>query len=117
MIWIAILIVAGAWLYKEYSVSSEMKDLFHSQQDYSYTDTIESGKVNEELGTQTDVEKNNNYEYTGKISSKPEDFNVFTIEGKKISVPLSVKKFQKTGFELKENSLKKKSRQKTVSTL
>lgn len=108
MIWIAILIVAGVWLYKEYSVSSEMKDLFHSQQDYTYTDTIESGKVNEELGTQTDVEENNNYEYTGKISSKPEDFNVFTIEGEKISVPLSVKKFQKTGFELKENSLKER---------
>lgn len=106
VIWIAILVVAGVWLYKEYSASDELKDLFNSHQDYTYTDTTEDPDVYEEASSQVNDEGNDSYEYTGKISSKPENFNVFTIGSKKISVPLSVKEFQKIGFELKENALK-----------
>ena len=106
VIWIAILVVAGVWLYREYSASDELKDLFNSHQDYTYTDTTEDPDVYEEASSQVDDEGNDSYEYTGKISSRPKDFNVFTIEETEISVPLSVKEFQKTGFELKENALK-----------
>lgn len=101
MIWIAILIVAGVWLYKEYSVSSEMKDLFHSQQDYTYTDPTEEGDVHEE----TFRGKDDKFEYKNGTISKPENFNVFTIEGKEISVPLSLKELQNAGFQLKDKAL------------
>lgn len=101
MIWIAILIVAGAWLYKEYSVSSEMKDLFNLHQDYTYTDPTEEGDVHEE----TFRGKDDKFEYKNGTISKPENFNVFTIEGKEISVPLSLKELQNAGFQLKEKAL------------
>lgn len=101
MIWIAILIVAGAWLYKEYSVSSEMKDLFNLHQDYTYTDTTEEGDVHEE----TFRGKDDKFEYKNGTISKPENFNVFTIEGKEISVPLSLKELQNAGFQLKDKAL------------
>ena len=96
MIWIAILIVAGAWLYKEYSVSSEMKDLFNLHQDYTYTDPTEEGDVHEE----TFRGKDDKFEYKNGTISKPENFNVFTIEGKEISVPLSLKELQNAGFQI-----------------
>ena len=101
MIWIAILIVAGAWLYKEYSVSSEMKDLFNLHQDYTYTDPTEEGDVHEE----TFRGKDDKFEYKNGTISKPENFNVFTIEGKEISVPLSLKELQNAGFQLKDKAL------------
>ena len=101
MIWIAILIVAGAWLYKEYSVSSEMKDLFNLHQDYTYTDPTEEGDVHEE----TFRGKDDKFEYKNGTISKPENFNVFTIEGKEISVPLSWKELQNAGFQLKDKAL------------
>lgn len=101
MIWIVILIVAGVWLYKEYSVSSEMKDLFHSQQDSTYTDPTEEGDVHEE----TFRGKDDKFEYKNGTISKPENFNVFTIEGKEISVPLSLKELQNAGFQLKDKAL------------
>ena len=101
MIWIAILIVAGAWLYKEYSVSSEMKDLFNLHQDYTYTDPTEEGNVHEE----TFRGKDDKFEYKNGTISKPENFNVFTIEGKEISVPLSLKELQNAGFQLKDKAL------------
>lgn len=101
MIWIAVLIVAGAWLYKEYSVSSEMKDLFNLHQDYTYTDPTEEGDVHEE----TFRGKDDKFEYKNGTISKPENFNVFTIEGKEISVPLSLKELQNAGFQLKDKAL------------
>jgi hypothetical protein len=101
IIWIAILIVAGAWLYKEYSVSSEMKDLFNLHQDYTYTDPTEEGDVHEE----TFRGKDDKFEYKNGTISKPENFNVFTIEGKEISVPLSLKELQNAGFQLKDKAL------------
>ena len=101
MIWIAILIVAGAWLYKEYSVRSEMKDLFNLHQDYTYTDTTEDPDVHEE----TFRGKDDKFEYKNGTISKPENFNVFTIEGKEISVPLSLKELQNAGFQLKDKAL------------